>query len=199
MALLRETGLGQPGEVRLPYPRHPAPVGRAIAWKPAKDAYHLLAARLRGSGYEHELYVTQRVLLQLLEHAGHGEREVDGTLWGRLLVSPDTGYSYVRWRPRRRRADSRSPGWCASPRRLVLHETHDRGSAFLRRCEGSSGAVHRWLGARHRLLRAYESGRGRHLPGQPYVSTELSRTLPGAPRPPGDSRQRTEALVHSVA
>ncbi len=95
MALLRESGLGQPDEVRLPYPRQSAPEARAIAWKPANDAYHLLAARLRQSGYEHELYFTQRALLQMLDHSSGSESDVEGLLWGRVFVSPDSGFTYV--------------------------------------------------------------------------------------------------------
>lgn len=94
MALLRETGVTS-DEGRLPYPRQSAPVARSIAWKPANDAYYLLAANLRNSGYEHEIYITQRVLLQIQEHAAGIERDVDGSLWGRIFVSPDSGASYV--------------------------------------------------------------------------------------------------------
>ena len=92
MALLRETGVTS-DEGRLPYPRQSAPVARSIAWKPANDAYYLLAANLRNSGYEHEIYITQRVLLQIQEHAAGIERDVDGSLWGRIFVSPDSGAS----------------------------------------------------------------------------------------------------------
>jgi hypothetical protein len=94
MALLRETGVTS-DEGRLPYPRQNAPVARSIAWKPANDAYYLLAANLRNSGYEHEIYITQRVLLQIQEHAAGIERDVDGSLWGRIFVSPDSGASYA--------------------------------------------------------------------------------------------------------
>jgi hypothetical protein len=95
MALLRETGVGGEEGARLPYPRQVAPVARAIAWKPSSDAYYLLAANLRNSGYEHEIYITQRVLLQIQEHAASTERDVDGSLWGRVFVSPDSGATYV--------------------------------------------------------------------------------------------------------
>ncbi|HJU91065.1 MAG TPA: hypothetical protein VJ672_16890 [Gemmatimonadaceae bacterium] len=95
MALLRETGVGGPEEGRLPYPRQNAPIARSISWKPASDAYYLLAANLRNSGYEHEIYITQRVLLQIQEHAAGMDRDVDGSLWGRVFVSPDSGASYV--------------------------------------------------------------------------------------------------------